>query len=165
MNCIFGKIEPPTIKAVCSANQDLRYHRPFQDAVHAGTGNIMCSYNKLNNSGLCQNSKALNGLLKAELGFQGFVVSDWDAQASGVGSALAGLDVAMVSLNQGYLSLFCPPRGRASALIRPCTRLQNPSIIQDLNNLPKPEIILGILLFPASFSMFGKLWWQFLTCK
>lgn len=70
-------------------------HRPFQDAVHAGTANIMCSYNRLNNSGACQNSKALNGLLKTELGFQGFVVSDWDAQPSGVGSALAGLDVAM----------------------------------------------------------------------
>lgn len=69
--------------------------RPFQDAVKAGTANIMCSYNKLNNSGACQNSKSLNGLLKGELGFQGFVVSDWAAQDSGVGSALAGLDVAM----------------------------------------------------------------------
>lgn len=57
----------------------------------------MCSYNKLNNSGACQNSKALNGLLKGELGFQGFVMSDWDAQSSGVGSALSGLDVAMPS--------------------------------------------------------------------
>lgn len=55
----------------------------------------MCSYNKVNNSQACQNSKTLNGLLKGELGFQGFVVSDWEAQASGVGSALAGLDVAM----------------------------------------------------------------------
>lgn len=55
----------------------------------------MCSYNKLNNSGACQNSKALNGLLKTELGFQGFVVSDWYAQVSGVASALSGLDVAM----------------------------------------------------------------------
>jgi beta-glucosidase len=37
----------------------------------------------------------LNGLLKDELGFQGFVVSDWYAQFSGVGSALAGLDMTM----------------------------------------------------------------------
>lgn len=57
----------------------------------------MCSYNRLNNSGACQNSKSINGLLKGELGFQGFVVSDWQAQSSGVGSALAGLDVAMPS--------------------------------------------------------------------
>ncbi|CAN8105430.1 unnamed protein product [Discula destructiva] len=73
------------------------YIWPFQDAVRAGTANILCSYNKLNNSGSCQNSKSLNGLLKGELGFQGFVVSDWGAQSSGVDSALAGLDVAMPS--------------------------------------------------------------------
>ena len=44
--------------------------RPFQDAVKAGTGNIMCSYNRVNNSYGCANSKTLNGLLKTELGFQ-----------------------------------------------------------------------------------------------
>ena len=55
----------------------------------------MCSYNRINNSHSCQNSKILNGILKGELGFQGFVVSDWNAQHSGVASALAGLDVAM----------------------------------------------------------------------
>ncbi|TGO43546.1 hypothetical protein BOTNAR_2506g00010 [Botryotinia narcissicola] len=65
------------------------------DAVHAGTGSIMCSYNQINNTYGCQNSKTLNGLLKTELGFNGFVVSDWDAQNSGLASALSGLDVAM----------------------------------------------------------------------
>lgn len=45
-------------------------HRPFQDAVKAGTGNIMCSYNRINNSYGCSNSKTQNGLLKTELGFQ-----------------------------------------------------------------------------------------------
>lgn len=57
----------------------------------------MCSYNRINNSYGCQNSKTLNGILKNELGFQGFVVSDWGAQHSGVGSALAGLDMVMPS--------------------------------------------------------------------
>ena len=28
----------------------------------------------------CQNSKLLNGILKTELGFEGFVLSDWEAQ-------------------------------------------------------------------------------------
>jgi beta-glucosidase-like glycosyl hydrolase len=44
--------------------------RPFQDAIKAGSGNIMCSYQRINNSYSCSNSKALNGLLKTELGFQ-----------------------------------------------------------------------------------------------
>ena len=55
----------------------------------------MCSYNRLNNSYGCANSKALNGLLKTELGFQGFVVSDWGAQHAGVATALAGMDMTM----------------------------------------------------------------------
>ncbi|CAK7267295.1 hypothetical protein SEPCBS119000_002469 [Sporothrix epigloea] len=83
-----------------STNMDDRtmhelYLWPFQNAVLAGTGNIMCSYNRLNNSYSCANSKGLNGLLKTELGFQGFVVSDWLAQHTGSASALAGLDMAM----------------------------------------------------------------------
>jgi beta-glucosidase-like glycosyl hydrolase len=56
------------------------YLWPFADAVHAGAGCIMCSYNRVNNSYSCQNSKLLNGILKTELGFEGFVVSDWGAQ-------------------------------------------------------------------------------------
>ncbi|KAI5860030.1 glycoside hydrolase family 3 protein [Durotheca rogersii] len=71
------------------------YLWPFADAVRAGVGSIMCSYNQVNNSYGCQNSKALNGLLKGELGFQGFVMSDWQAQHSGAASAAAGLDMSM----------------------------------------------------------------------
>lgn len=37
----------------------------------------------------------INGILKDELGFQGFVVTDWLAQIGGVSSALAGLDMSM----------------------------------------------------------------------
>lgn len=57
----------------------------------------MCSYNQINGSYGCQNSKTLNGLLKEELGFQGFVVTDWGAQHSGLASARAGLDMVMPS--------------------------------------------------------------------
>ncbi|KAL4985142.1 glycosyl hydrolase family 3 N terminal domain-containing protein [Aspergillus falconensis] len=71
------------------------YLWPFQDAVKAGAGSAMCSYQRINNSYGCQNSKVMNGLLKGELGFQGFVVSDWDGQHTGIASAAAGLDLAM----------------------------------------------------------------------
>lgn len=55
----------------------------------------MCSYNQINNSYGCGNSYTLNYLLKNELDFQGFVMSDWQAQHSGVSDALAGLDMSM----------------------------------------------------------------------
>ncbi|KAL2173936.1 glycoside hydrolase family 3 protein [Thermothelomyces heterothallicus CBS 202.75] len=83
-----------------SANIDDRtlhelYVWPFADAVKAGVASVMCSYNMVNNSYACGNSKLLNGILKDEMGFQGFVMSDWLAQRSGVASALAGLDMTM----------------------------------------------------------------------
>lgn len=71
------------------------YLWPFADAVRAGVGSVMCSYNQVNNSYSCQNSKILNNLLKDELDFQGFVMSDWQAQHTGVSGALAGLDMTM----------------------------------------------------------------------
>lgn len=68
---------------------------PFADAVHAGVGGVLCAYNQVNNTYACENSYLLNYLLKEELGFQGFVVSDWGAQHTGVTSALSGLDMTM----------------------------------------------------------------------
>lgn len=75
------------------------YLWPFQDLVYAGAGCVMCSYNRINNTYSCENSKVMNGLLKGELNFQGFVVSDWQGQHSGVPSANAGLDMAMPTSN------------------------------------------------------------------
>ncbi|KAL5353173.1 hypothetical protein ACLOAV_001206 [Pseudogymnoascus australis] len=71
------------------------YLWPFADAVKAGVASVMCSYQMTNNSYSCANSKLLNGILKDELGFQGFVQSDWLAQRAGVASTLAGLDMSM----------------------------------------------------------------------
>ncbi|KAM7204363.1 Glycoside hydrolase superfamily [Rhypophila sp. PSN 637] len=83
-----------------SANIDDRtlhelYLWPFADSVHAGVGSVMTAYNAVNGSASSQNSYLINGILKDELGFQGFVMSDWLSQISGVASALAGLDMAM----------------------------------------------------------------------
>jgi hypothetical protein len=55
----------------------------------------MTAYNAVNGSACSQNSYLINGLLKDELGFQGFVMSDWLSHMSGVASALAGLDMDM----------------------------------------------------------------------
>ncbi|KAE9367912.1 glycoside hydrolase family 3 protein [Stipitochalara longipes BDJ] len=65
----------------------------FGNAVRAGVASVMCSYNRVNGSQACQNSKTLNGLLKQELGFQGYVVSNWGAVYSGVSSIEAGVDM------------------------------------------------------------------------
>ncbi|EHK21802.1 glycoside hydrolase family 3 protein [Trichoderma virens Gv29-8] len=71
------------------------YLWPFADAVRSGVASVMCSYNRVNETYSCENSKLLNGLLKTELGFQGYVVSDWFGTHSGVKSILSGLDMNM----------------------------------------------------------------------
>ena len=72
------------------------YLTPFQDAVHAGAAGVMCAYNRVNGSYACENAHILNDLLKGELNFPGFVVSDYVfGQKSGNNSANAGLDLAM----------------------------------------------------------------------
>ncbi|KAH7073707.1 glycoside hydrolase superfamily [Paraphoma chrysanthemicola] len=43
----------------------------------------------------CQNSKILNGLLKDELGFQGYVMSDWLGTHAGIAAIEAGLEMDM----------------------------------------------------------------------
>ncbi|PGG96023.1 hypothetical protein AJ79_09764 [Helicocarpus griseus UAMH5409] len=71
------------------------YLWPFADSVRAGVGSVMMAYNDVNSSSSSQNSELINHLLKDELGFQGFVMTDWFAHQGGVSSALAGLDMAM----------------------------------------------------------------------
>ncbi|KAK0635337.1 glycoside hydrolase superfamily [Bombardia bombarda] len=71
------------------------YLWPFAEGVHAGVGSVMTAYNAVNGSACSQHSTLINELLKDELGFQGFVMSDWLSHISGVDSALAGLDMDM----------------------------------------------------------------------
>ncbi|KAH9992698.1 glycoside hydrolase family 3 protein [Xylariaceae sp. FL0662B] len=71
------------------------YLWPFADSVHANVASVMCSYNKINGTWTCENDEVLNGLLKEELGFQGYIMTDWNAQHSTSPAANAGLDMTM----------------------------------------------------------------------
>ena len=79
-------IDPQTLHEV--------YVAPFVAAVQAGVSSIMCSYNKLNGPFACGNADTLKTILKGELGFQGFVTSDWGAVHS-VTFINQGLDMEM----------------------------------------------------------------------
>ncbi|KAG5809062.1 hypothetical protein H9Q74_012863 [Fusarium xylarioides] len=86
------------IEAVSSNVDDKTLHEyylwPFVDSVRAGVASVMCSYNRVNGTYACENSKLMNGLLKTELEFEGFVLLDWNAQHN-LESANAGLDMVM----------------------------------------------------------------------
>ncbi len=51
---------------------------PFQKAVEAGCATFMTAYGSIDGEPFTVSSKALKDILRDELGFEGFVVTDWD---------------------------------------------------------------------------------------
>jgi len=74
------------------------YLPQYEAAIQQGNaGAIMCAYNRINGIYACQNPDVLATDLRQQIGFPGFVMSDWGAQHSTVDSAKAGLDMEMGS--------------------------------------------------------------------
>ena len=81
-----------------------KYIKPFRSAVENGVGSIMISYNSWQSKKLHGHSYLINNILKNELGFSGFVVSDWaaiddideDYKTSIITAINAGVDMVMV---------------------------------------------------------------------
>jgi beta-glucosidase len=71
------------------------YVAPFDAAIRrAGVSSIMCSYNRVNGTFACGNESTLTKILRDEIGFKGFVTSDWGA-VHGVKFINSGLDMEM----------------------------------------------------------------------
>ncbi len=77
---------------------------PYQAAVDAGAGSVMASFSSWNGVKMHGNRDLLTGVLRDELGFEGFVVSDWqgidqipgDYYSDVVTAINAGIDMVMV---------------------------------------------------------------------
>jgi beta-glucosidase len=83
---------------------------PYVDAIRRDAGSVMISYSSWNGVKMHANKYLITDVLKGELGFSGFVVSDWAGinqidgltgfSASDVGTAInAGIDMVMVPDN------------------------------------------------------------------
>ncbi len=79
-------VDPQTLQEV--------YVAPFAQAVKAGVSSIMCSYNRVNGLFACDNADTLKTILKGQIGFKGFVTSDWGA-VHNVNFINNGLDMEM----------------------------------------------------------------------
>ncbi|MBZ4019070.1 glycoside hydrolase family 3 protein [Streptomyces purpurogeneiscleroticus] len=69
------------------------YLPAWEAVVQAGVASVMAAYNHLNGEWNAENRTTLTGILRGELGFDGFVTSDWGATHSI--SLEAGLDMQM----------------------------------------------------------------------
>jgi beta-glucosidase len=80
---------------------------PYVDAIQKGVGSVMISYSSWNGQKMHGNKYLITDVLKTELGFKGFVVSDWAGinqlpgdYASDVRTSInAGIDMIMVPDN------------------------------------------------------------------
>lgn len=72
------------------------YMPPFEASVkEAHVATVMDSYNLLNGEHTTQNQWLNSEVLKKEWGFDGILMSDWDATYDGLAAASAGLDLEM----------------------------------------------------------------------
>ncbi|MCW3846409.1 exo 1,3/1,4-beta-D-glucan glucohydrolase [Sphingomonas sp. LB-2] len=75
----------------------------YPPAINAGTMTVMASYNSWNGVKMHGNQSLITGVLKGRMGFQGFVVGDWNGHGQVPGCTsedcpqtfIAGLDMAM----------------------------------------------------------------------
>jgi beta-glucosidase len=82
---------------------------PYAAAIKAGTKSIMVSYSSWNGQKMHGNKRLLTDVLKGEMGFQGFLVSDWaaidqlpgDFKSDIETSINAGLDMIMIPNGPG----------------------------------------------------------------
>lgn len=80
------------------------YLAPFQRAVEkAHVYSIMGSYNLWKNVHCSQSDELLNGILKKEWGWDGCLVSDWDAVTDSWQAATGGLDIEMGTTRNGSI--------------------------------------------------------------
>ncbi len=79
------------------------YLAPFRAAVDAGVGSVMSAFHDLNGEPATGSFYLLTEILKHELGFQGFVVSDWASVAELVNHRVAAdrCDAARIALMAG----------------------------------------------------------------
>ncbi|MEV4412014.1 glycoside hydrolase family 3 N-terminal domain-containing protein [Catellatospora sp. NPDC049609] len=97
------------------AEEELRkiHLPPFQAAVKAGVGSVMISFSSFNGVKLHGHRYLITDVLKGELGFTGFVVSDWNAidQIDGVRDQFTPAEVS-TAINAGIDMVMVPERWR-----------------------------------------------------
>ena len=97
----FALNEQETRRTSCRSHADERtkreiYYRPFEMAIkNAKPWAVMSSYNRVDEEYASENEELLQKVLREEFGFDGLVVSDWNAVNHKIRSVKSGLSLQM----------------------------------------------------------------------
>ena len=120
------------------------YAAPFYDTIQAGVSSIMCSYNKVNGAQACGNSDTLIKILREEMGFKGFLTSDWGAVhapdfiSKGLDMEMPGLMPADNPLGKMIFSFFNTNKPEPPPAAKPGNDLMDDFFGANLPEEPKP---------------------------
>lgn len=127
------------------------YLPPYRAAIEAGVGSIMVSYSSWNGVKMHGYKQLLTGTLKGELGFRGFLVSDWAAidqiapdYKFDVEQAInAGIDMVMIPYGPGKSNNFVEFIQDLKALVAE-GKVSQPRIDDAVSRILRVKLEMGI---------------------
>ena len=152
--------------AICDEATFRRLHiAPYVPSLKEDVGSIMVSYNSWNGQKLHGNKKLLTDVLKGELGFKGFLISDWAAidqlpgdYRSDIESSInAGLDMVMIPNGPGKENNYVEFVTLLKALVND-GKVSQARIDDAVRRILRAKFQIGLFEHPhASPKLFGEL--------
>jgi beta-glucosidase len=127
------------------------YLPPFHAAVKEGVATIMSGFHDFNGVPVAASRLMLTDILKQEWGFQGFVVSDWNAvmELTEHGVAETGADAAAKSINAGLdMDMVSLAFVRNLAELVRCGRVPLPVLDEAVRRILRIKFMTGLFETP-----------------
>lgn len=143
---------------ICDEATLRKIHLPgYQAAIKAGVESIMVSYSSWNGKKMHGNKTLLTDLLKGELGFKGFLVSDWaaidqlspDFKQDIEQSINAGLDMIMIPNGPGQKNNYVEFIEKLKALVQE-GKVSQARIDDAVSRILRVKIKMGLFEHPVS---------------
>ncbi len=134
---------------------------PFKRAVEAGCATIMTAYGSIDGTPLTADAKSLKDILREELGFDGFVVTDWDNCASLYRRQCVAKDIndaAILTANAGNDMIMTTEAFYDAAIEAVRSGKLNESVLDDaVRHILTIKVRMGLMAHPEKIGVPGSI--------